>query len=172
MRAKRLSLAAVCVQHVSGNGFETIRADRITPGRIRPKTVGLFVSAEDAEQSVVECSSIREPPGFHYKTIQYKLCTSKNQTSEAMLDIRATASGDWLTIDFADRGLGVAPEHLGRMFDRFWRAEGSRARHSGGSGLGLSIAFAICQTLAPALGLRLWLDRRPVRNGAQNLSQT
>jgi len=31
------------------------------------------------------------------------------------------------------------------MFERFTRAETSRARHSGGSGLGLSIARAICQ---------------------------
>ncbi|MFI8431812.1 ATP-binding protein, partial [Pseudomonas sp. NPDC078863] len=35
--------------------------------------------------------------------------------------------------------------HLDRVFERFWRAERSRARYSGGSGLGLSIARAICQ---------------------------
>ncbi|WP_321926786.1 ATP-binding protein [Burkholderia sp. BCC1998] len=60
------------------------------------------------------------------------------------LDIYAISRNGWLTIDFADRGPGVEPGDLERMFDRFWRAETSRARDSGGSGLGLSIALAIC----------------------------
>jgi signal transduction histidine kinase len=60
------------------------------------------------------------------------------------LDINASIDNGRMTIDFADRGSGIDPEHRERMFDRFWRAEHSRARHSGGSGLGLSIASAIC----------------------------
>ncbi|OAD84302.1 histidine kinase [Comamonas thiooxydans] len=43
-----------------------------------------------------------------------------------------------------DRGPGFTPEHLDRVCERFWRAESSRSRHAGGSGLGLSIANAIC----------------------------
>ncbi|MDO6406924.1 sensor histidine kinase [Pantoea phytobeneficialis] len=45
---------------------------------------------------------------------------------------------------FCDRGPGVPPDFLPVMFERFTRAESSRARHSGGSGLGLSIARGIC----------------------------
>ena len=45
----------------------------------------------------------------------------------------------------ADRGPGVEEDQLSRMFDRFWRAESSRARPWGGTGLGLSIASAICE---------------------------
>lgn len=47
-------------------------------------------------------------------------------------------------IDFEDDGPGVTADFLPLMFERFTRAETSRARHSGGSGLGLSIARAIC----------------------------
>ena len=37
------------------------------------------------------------------------------------------------TITVADTGVGIAPEYLGRVFDRFWRAPGARARALGGS---------------------------------------
>ncbi|WP_308562612.1 ATP-binding protein [uncultured Klebsiella sp.] len=45
---------------------------------------------------------------------------------------------------FRDHGPGVPAEFLPAMFERFTRGESSRARHSGGSGLGLSIARGIC----------------------------
>ncbi|VWC98735.1 sensor histidine kinase [Burkholderia lata] len=59
------------------------------------------------------------------------------------IDVRYVPTG--ISIIVSDRGPGVAHEHLARMQDRFWRAERSRARHSGGSGLGLAIAAAICR---------------------------
>ncbi|MHA7306286.1 MtrAB system histidine kinase MtrB [Arthrobacter sp. TMN-49] len=40
-----------------------------------------------------------------------------------------------------DYGIGMSPSALGHVFDRFWRADSARARTTGGSGLGLSIAM-------------------------------
>ncbi|GKI95179.1 hypothetical protein NUKP18_48670 [Klebsiella variicola] len=54
------------------------------------------------------------------------------------------ASGQYC-LEFRDDGPGVSSQFLPEMFNRFSREEQSRARHSGGSGLGLSIARAICQ---------------------------
>ncbi|PCF95492.1 sensor histidine kinase [Vreelandella nigrificans] len=61
------------------------------------------------------------------------------------LALRATRQGTKVLIDVEDAGPGFAPEHIERVCDRFWRAEHSRSRHAGGSGLGLSVAVAICQ---------------------------
>lgn len=55
--------------------------------------------------------------------------------------ITLTARGDGARVVFevADTGGGIAPEDLPHVFDRFWRAEKSRSRRTGGSGLGLPI---------------------------------
>jgi OmpR-family two-component system manganese-sensing sensor histidine kinase len=61
-----------------------------------------------------------------------------------------TASVSWnsdparIQIAVTDTGQGIAPEHIGRIFDRFWRADPARGP-DGGSGLGLAIALALAR---------------------------
>jgi two-component system sensor histidine kinase BaeS len=47
--------------------------------------------------------------------------------------------GDDVVLAVTDTGTGIAPDDLPHVFDRFWRAEKSRSRRTGGSGLGLPI---------------------------------
>ena len=51
----------------------------------------------------------------------------------------ARRDADEVVLTVTDTGSGIAPEDLPHVFDRFWRAEKSRSRRTGGSGLGLSI---------------------------------
>lgn len=53
--------------------------------------------------------------------------------------LAARRDGDDVVLDVTDTGTGIAAEDLPYVFDRFWRAEKSRSRRTGGSGLGLPI---------------------------------
>ncbi|MGW3498182.1 sensor histidine kinase [Streptomyces sp. NPDC001020] len=57
--------------------------------------------------------------------------------------LAAVRSGARAVVEIRDTGKGISAEDLPRLFDRFWRADPSRGRATGGSGLGLSIARQI-----------------------------
>lgn len=62
------------------------------------------------------------------------------------LAIQTKHTSIYLYINIKDTGIGIAPEHLNQIFERFWRADQARSYRDGGSGLGLAIAQSIAQT--------------------------
>ena len=65
-----------------------------------------------------------------------------------IITVTTQADPDSVIVSVADTGIGIEPHDLPRIFDRFYRADQSRARDSGGSGLGL----AIVRELLTAMG--------------------
>jgi two-component system OmpR family sensor kinase len=59
--------------------------------------------------------------------------------------------GSMAVIDIADTGVGIAPEHLPHLGERFYRVDESRSRPDGGTGLGISISRTIAESYGGGL---------------------
>jgi two-component system sensor histidine kinase MtrB len=57
------------------------------------------------------------------------------------VEVTLAATAGAVAVTVRDHGVGLTPDEAGRVFDRFWRADPSRVRTVGGSGLGLSISL-------------------------------
>jgi signal transduction histidine kinase len=73
------------------------------------------------------------------------------------ITVAARNDGDEVEMNVRDTGAGIPPEHMPNIFERFYRADSSRTRSTGGAGLGLSIA----RQLVELHGGRIWVDSTP-----------
>jgi signal transduction histidine kinase len=70
--------------------------------------------------------------------------------------VRGEVNEEEVVISVADQGVGIAPEHLNRLFEKFFRIESGLGRHVVGSGLGLPI----CHTIVESHGGRIWAESK------------
>ena len=81
---------------------------------------------------------------------------------QGRVTVGAKTKGDEVVFKVTDSGEGIASEHLPHVFERFYRAEKSRSREGGGSGVGLAISRALVETM----GGRVWVESPGPGKGA------
>ncbi len=75
-------------------------------------------------------------------------------TQQGSIAVRVTRRDDDVLCDIEDSGIGIGPEHLGRIFERFYHVDGPDHRAPSGTGLGL----AIVESIVAAHGGKVWVD--------------
>ncbi|HZI38457.1 MAG TPA: response regulator, partial [Acidimicrobiia bacterium] len=83
------------------------------------------------------------------------LCGNASKFTESgTVTINAGRDGDDVVFEVSDTGIGIAPEHMDRLFQPFSQAESSTARRFGGTGLGLVISRRFCEMLGGDVTVR------------------
>jgi len=115
--------------------------------RLRPEPVDaaelLNQIAASAQATVVTSGDLRlraDPVRLRQAVGNLVANAVRHTPPDGEITLRAHRAGDEVVIEVADTGSGIAPEDLPHVFNRFWRADRSRSRATGGRGLGLAIA--------------------------------
>ncbi|NJP06349.1 MAG: HAMP domain-containing protein [Chloroflexaceae bacterium] len=101
------------------------------------------------------------------KQIMINLLTNAFRYTPAggRVTIRVRPEEERAVISIEDTGIGIAPEHLSQLFERFYRVDKSRSRASGGNGIGLTIA----RHLVYAQNGEIWAESDGPGRGARFL---
>jgi signal transduction histidine kinase len=115
-------------------------------------TTQLFAAlAEEDEVTLMErfpaqALTVHADPARLTQAVQNLLANALRHTSPGgTITVAVARAGDEVQIVVSDDGSGIEPEHLDHVFERFYRTDRSRSRHSGGAGLGLAIVRAIVE---------------------------
>lgn len=77
------------------------------------------------------------------------------QGADVVVAVRMETDGErWARLEVQDFGAGVAPEDLAHVFERFYRADKSRSRATGGAGLGLAICKGIVESAGGSIEMQ------------------
>ena len=134
---------------------DIIRLSQLDEGDAMPtEPVELLAVSQEAAENLHDAAAARsvtvsvtgQPsviPGVRrllYEVV-YNLCDNaiKYNRDGGRVDVTVAADADGSSITVADTGIGIAPEHQSRVFERFYRVDKSHSKASGGTGLGLSI---------------------------------
>jgi two-component system phosphate regulon sensor histidine kinase PhoR len=119
---------------------------------------GLLMAAISACETQITAKSIRvsmscpddlvariNPPLLEQAIVNLIDNAAKYSDAGSAIEIAALQDNRAISITVCDHGVGIAPEHLPRLFERFYRVDKARSRSEGGTGLGLAIAKHIVQ---------------------------
>ena len=122
-----------------------LRSDAVALGPVELRSVVMRVIQREDLQSRVQveipdsCQAMAEPELLARATANLIRNAFRYAGAEATIRVVAERTPEGVELTVVDSGPGVSEEDLPRLFDPFYRAEGSRSRDTGGVGLGLAI---------------------------------
>ena len=96
---------------------------------------GLALVAEIAP----DATHVRVDPTAFRQILNNLVENAVRYTREGQVTLRTRRNDDGVWVEVSDTGIGIASEHLPRIFERFYRVDAGRSRAEGGTGLGLAI---------------------------------
>ena len=127
-------------------GYLPINIQRVNLRPLLESLVEKFTEQllEDGPVLLLQCPSVLPPVLADIDRTEQVLVNllgnAVHYTNEGAITIDVGTEASLLWIAVIDTGIGIAPENLPHVFERFWRADQSRDRHSGGTGIGLTIS--------------------------------
>ena len=129
----RLSLSTVSIPAIVDDAIETARS------AIAAKKITLRLDLPAALDLVGDADRLRQV------IWNLLLNAAKFTPIGGSIDVGARLDGGEVRIQVADTGVGIAPEHLGLVFQRFWQGEASMSKRHSGLGIGLALARHIVE---------------------------
>lgn len=103
----------------------------------------LRVEAAEAGITIADSVTYSQPipgnEGLLESVVRNLLTNAIKYSGGSEVEVTQSVGERFITVTVADNGIGVDPEHLPRLFERFYRVDKGRSRRQGGTGLGLSI---------------------------------
>ncbi|MEH2384836.1 MAG: HAMP domain-containing sensor histidine kinase [Nostoc sp.] len=132
-------------------GYLPINIQRVNLRPLLESLVEKFTDQllEDGPVLLLQCPSVLPPVLADIDRTEQVLVNllgnAVHYTNEGAITIDVGTEASLLWIAVTDTGIGIAPENLPHVFERFWRADQSRDRHSGGTGIGLTISHRLIE---------------------------
>jgi signal transduction histidine kinase len=86
-----------------------------------------------------DATHVRVDPTAFRQILNNLVENAVRYTREGQVTLRTRRNDDGVWVEVSDTGIGIASEHLPRIFERFYRVDAGRSRAEGGTGLGLAI---------------------------------
>lgn len=113
------------------------------------------VSSKDTQNRRINPILYANVDNDHLREIVQNLIENAiKYTPSGDITVDITSNDDQITISVTDTGIGIPPEDVGHLFQKFYRVDNSDTREIGGTGLGLYL----CRRLAETIGGRLWVE--------------
>lgn len=139
-----------------GLKVENLRIDLAALAAARAQAFSeLFQAAGIRFDQRLEPMGVSGEPGRLEQVIDNLLSNALRYTDRGgTVGLRITRAADTAVLEVADTGIGITPTDTAHVFERFWRADRSRSRATGGAGIGLTIVRELVRAHGRAGGGR------------------